>query len=466
MEVYNIGTRREVCWDEALMDTCEGIRVQMHKPEYRNDALVCDAPWEGNACCYFTVIPDGTHYRLYYRGLHVDFDEFGNQQAHKEVCCYAQSDDGKTFTRVPVGLHSYWGTTDNNIITTDTGDNISFFKDTNPNCPPEELYKGLCGPWGEGLWLYTGADGVHFEKKRLVADDGAYDSLNTCFYDQATKRYHLFYRKAQNGLRAISTRVSEDFVNWSEPRYLSYGEDAPGIEMYTNNIQQYYRAPHMLLGIPTRYIDRAGDPAGFPQMPDWKHRRLFMRYASERSGTAMTDACLMTSRDGVNFRRTDEAFYTCGIENGKNWYYGDCYFAYGMAETASDIPGAPNELSLYVGENYRTDAVTLRRFAIRPDGFFSWHCDYTPGRVVTKPLIFEGDRLTINFATSALGSVRVRLLDEGGTPIEGYDSGNHFGDSVERRIDFQKPLAALKGTPVRLEITMRDAELYSFRFSD
>ena len=30
MSVLNIGTRREVCWDEYLMDTAEGVRVQMH----------------------------------------------------------------------------------------------------------------------------------------------------------------------------------------------------------------------------------------------------------------------------------------------------------------------------------------------------------------------------------------------------------------------------------------------------
>ncbi len=466
MDTLHIASRREVCWDEELMDICENIRVQMHKPEYRNDALVCDAPWEGNSCCYFTLIPDGPHFRLYYRGYNFDFDELGNTLTHTEVCCYAQSDDGKTFTKVPVGLCSFWGTTQNNILSTETGDNISFFKDTNPNCPKEERYKGLCGPWGEGLWLYTSEDGVRFEKKRQVANDGLYDSLNICFYDRATEQYYLFYRVSHNGLRAIATRTSEDFVNWSEPRHLSYGADAPGIQMYTNNIQQYYRAPHMFLGIPTRYTDRVNDPAGFPQMPDWKHRQTFMRFTEKRCGTAMTDTCLMTSRDGVNFRRTNEAFYTAGIETNTNWYYGDGYFAYGMAETTSHIPGAPNEISLYVGKGYRSKALTLQRYAVRLDGFFSWRCDYKPGKVITKPLTFEGNSLTVNFATSALGSVRVRILDEDGNLIAGYDSGNHFGDSVDRIFHFEKPLADLNNKPIRLEITMQDADLYSFRFTD
>ena len=259
MEALKIGSRREVCWDEALMDKSEGVRVQMHKPEYRNDALVCDKPWEGNVCGYFTVIPDGQHFRLYYRGASIDVDEFGKETANQPgVLCYAQSDDGKTFQRINAGIHPFWGTKDNNILSLTTGDNISFFKDTNPDCPKEELFKGLCGgDIGEGedrhacLWLYTSADGVHFEKTRVLADDGAYDSLNICFWDAQTQQYYLFYRgfhgegtdgnrpdgwfantnteemdedeklaieKHCKGLiRDVRMRTSRDFSTWSEP---------------------------------------------------------------------------------------------------------------------------------------------------------------------------------------------------------------------------------------------------------
>ena len=38
----NIGSRREVCWDEYLWEKAEGIRVAMHRPEYRGVALRCD----------------------------------------------------------------------------------------------------------------------------------------------------------------------------------------------------------------------------------------------------------------------------------------------------------------------------------------------------------------------------------------------------------------------------------------
>ena len=180
----------------------------------------------------------------------------------------------------------------------------------------------------------------------------------------------------------------------------------------------------------------------------------------------MTDCVLMTSRDGVNFRRTDEAFLTPGIERDCNWYYGDCYVGWGMVETAGDLPDSPNEISIYMGRNYRVHPVELCRYALRLDGFFSWHCDFKDGYVLTKPIVFEGGRLEINFATSALGYVRIRLCDEAGEPIEGYDSFRLFGDSVDRPVDFEKDLGGLSGKPVRLRVDMKDAELYSFKFSE
>jgi len=115
--------------------------------------------------------------------------------------------------------------------------------------------------------------------------------------------------------------------------------------------------------------------------------------------------------------------------------------------------------------NYRAGDVILRRYALRIDGFFSWSADFVGGQVVTKPVTFTGNSLSINFATSSLGSVRVRILDESGNPIDGYDSGNHFGDSLDRPVAFEKPMADLNGKPVRLEFTLQDADLYSFQFS-
>jgi hypothetical protein len=172
----------------------------------------------------------------------------------------------------------------------------------------------------------------------------------------------------------------------------------------------------------------------------------------------------MTSNDGFKFNRRDEAFMTPGVEARDNWWYGDCYTAYGLAETEPEENGAPNEISFYMGENYRIKNVNFRRYTIRLDGFFSWFAPYRGGEVVTKPITVSGNELHLNFATSALGGVTVTLCDEDGNELDGYQSYTMFGDSVDRLVEFEKPLSDICGKTVRLKIKMRDAHLYSFVF--
>jgi hypothetical protein len=193
-------------------------------------------------------------------------------------------------------------------------------------------------------------------------------------------------------------------------------------------------------------------------------RHQFMMETAGREGSAVTDCLIMTSQDGRTFLRRDEAFFTPGPENRYNWWYGNCYFVYGMCETPAEEEGAPNEISLYVGENYRLKNVNFRRMTVRQDGFFSYYAPYCGGELLTVPMTVTGEQMYANLATSAAGGVTFTLCDEQGTPIEGYQSGVHFGDTVHRRISFDAPLSALCGKQVTVRVTLKDAHLYSFCF--
>ena len=59
---------------------------------------------------------------------------------------------------------------------------------------------------------------------------------------------------------------------------------------------------------------------------------------------------------------------------------------YGLLETEAEEEGAPNEISFYVGENYRIKNVNFRRYTVRLDGFFSWRAPYRGGEILTKPV--------------------------------------------------------------------------------
>lgn len=47
--VINIGSRREVFWDEFIIDTTRTTAYElMHHPVRREAVMINDAPWEGN----------------------------------------------------------------------------------------------------------------------------------------------------------------------------------------------------------------------------------------------------------------------------------------------------------------------------------------------------------------------------------------------------------------------------------
>ena len=192
MDVMHIGTRREVCWDEALMEQSQNVRVQMHHPQRREVVFSCDKPWEGGDSGYFTLLRDAETYRVYYRGSNIEcFDGDGNRLGHPNQICYAETRDGKTFQRVTLRRIPFMGSRENNILFSrlphNMMDNVFVFRDKNPDCPPDERFKALSGDEKQRLAYFKSADGIHFTEVGILMDDASYDSLNVCFWDEESK---------------------------------------------------------------------------------------------------------------------------------------------------------------------------------------------------------------------------------------------------------------------------------------
>ena len=109
---------------------------------------------------------------------------------------------------------------------------------------------------------------------------------------------------------------------------------------------------------------------------------------------------------------------------------------------------------------------TITVITTRLDGFFSWYAKFRGGRILTKPFTFEGDALELNFSSSARGDVVVTVCDAEGNALDGYQSKPIFGDSVDRRVRFEKSLKSLENHPVRLLLELCDCDLHSFRFTE
>src|SRR5690606_9233877 len=125
-------------------------------------------------------------------------------------------------------------------------------------------------------------------------------------------------------------------------------------------------------------------------------------------GTAVTEALLMTSRDGRTFHRWGEAFLRPGPQRPGSWNYGQQYIGWHLIETPSVLSSAPAELSLFATEGYWTGTSDqLRRYTLRTDGFVSLTAPPSGGQLITNPLQFTGNQLQLNFSSSAAGEVRV-----------------------------------------------------------
>jgi hypothetical protein len=489
----DIGSRRELFIDDWLIERLGGgAASRLHHPQPREIVMVHDAPWEGSGSGYHSVFRDGPLYRMYYKAWHLGM--VGGKvrtDAHPLYCCYAESDDGIRWRKPALGLHDFRGSQANNIVIAsgrmgsldiDAG-HPAVFLDENPAAPPAARYKAFVrSATAKGLIALQSPDGLHWTPMadRPVITDGAFDSQNLAFWDPVRHEYRAYWRIftagstdpgnwKPAGFRAIRTARSDDFLHWTAQADLGY-EDSPPEHLYTNQVKPYARAPHILIGFPARYVERGWNDS-MQSLPEPEHRRQ-RSATSNRYGMALTEGLLMASRDGVTFRRWNEAFLRPGMERPGTWHYGHQYIAWHLVETRSDVPGAPDELSLYASESYWTgESSEVRRYTLRLDGFVSIHAPYAGGELLTRPIIFSGRHLELNFATSAVGEVRVELRDMDDKPLPGYsldDCQPLFGDTVARTVSWKdgRDLSALAGRPLRLRFVLKDADLFSMRFRD
>jgi hypothetical protein len=360
-------------------------------------------------------------------------------------------------------------------------DNFSIFYDTNPNCPEDERFKGLSAECKDGqafLRYYSSADGYDFKKRETLPLYGSFDSFNLAFWDEENEQYFLYFRAfhpighpeipqhdifKSDDIRDIRLATSKDFKSFTTHGCLKFEEGQEDVPLYTNQIEKYYRAKNTFIGFPVRYTDRKDEYESYEDMPLADQRKATVEKYG-RTGTAITDCLFMTSNDGYTFNRRDEAFMTPGPEERNNWRYGNCYTAHGIVETKAEEEGASNEISIYASENYRMKNANFRRYTIRLDGFYSWFGSYKGAEILTKPIAVTGERLTVNFASSCAGGMKISLCDASGSPIEGFTSNTIFGDSTDRTVRFTGNVKTLIGKDVRLKIVLKDCHLYSFAF--
>jgi hypothetical protein len=467
----DIGSRRELFVDHFLIEKLSGARLHLHTPRDEGIALRFDQPWEGPFCGYTTLVRDGDRLYAYYRGKPVADRDGSNS----EVTCRAESRDGVVWTRPELTQFTAHGSSRNNIVLADAppaSHNLSPFLDERPGVPADERFKALGGTVESGLTAWKSADGLRWQRlgagpvitKAMVPYKNMFDSQNVPFWSVAEGKYLCYFRVFENSIRRIVRSESTDFVRWSPPVLMEYRHPAgpaPIEHLYTNQTSPYFRAPHLYVAIAARFMPR--------------RRVLTDEQAAAIQVNAgyfkdTSDAIFMTTRPGEGAAQRafyDRTFLEGFIRGGigaQNWVSRTNYPALNVVQTG------PTEMSLYVNQDYAQPTAHLRRYSLRLDGFASLRADYHGGEMLTKPLVFAGRVLTLNFATSAAGGVKVELQDAAGRPLPGYalaDCQEQIGNELERVVHWQgrSDLSALAGQPVCLRFVLKDADVFALRFA-
>ena len=449
--LLDLRSRLQLFFDEWLIEEMSQVSLRLHHPVPSEVLLELDRPWEGpGSGMGLVVIKEDDGYHMWYVGL---------IEGEKQRTEYAVSEDGVHWERPNLGLIEFDGSKENNLVMEPTsGVFLTPFRDGNPNSldadPYKAISKGVGSVDGRATQFgFTSSDLLHWkpldENPIMVApDDDAwplFDSPNVAFWDAEREHYVAYMRGfLPPGYRTIRRSVSLDFRTWSKPEMINLG-DSPPEELHTTACTPYFRAPHIYLMFPNRYVAE--------RTPFEKAKR-----------TGIAETVFMASRDGVNFSRTFmEAFIRPGPDFD-NWYKHNTMVGTGL------FPTGPAEMSLYYLEHHGHPSVRLRRGTLRTDGFVSVSSNYGGGEFVTKPLTFTGNELVINCATSVGGTLGVEIQDAEGLPIEGYElsqCAEIYGDEIERVVAWQdgSNVGDLEGRPIRLRCVMsREVDLYSLQF--
>lgn len=463
------------------VEPLDNVRQLFHAAQKHplNPVLVGENPWEAQAYSPTASIVFDESERLakaWYMGL--IGDQLGPVHSYgPHVLCYATSADGLRWERPELGLHEQDGSRANNIVVPATYHNgrdhwESVLIDPH-DVNPQQRYKGIgwssdspgegsewcsgfneCGIYTmtspDGLdWTHTPAPIVAYRPRPNSADKGPIGDAHSLMIDPAHGRYVAFLRGV-DGNRMYCT--SSDFESWSDLDVsLRPLQEAPRASLY-NHIGFLYG--NQYLGLVSYFHNS-----------DEREHKLDVR--------------LLTSRDGLHYEfagpqpESRPALIPCGefgdwdrfqtrITGAPPICIGDrLYIYYRGFSTSHDKGGSPTD-------TYFAGAVGLA--TLRKDGFASLAAGFDGGRVTTRPIRFEGERLLINAQANHFARVCVEVLDEAGGVLPGFSADDCLPMTTNEvafpiRWRDHADLGQLIGRSVQLRFYLSNAQLYAYRIA-
>ena len=475
-EVLPINRGRQLFVDSFLISNTNLTSVY-HKANYYdlNPVLKVDRKWELTPEGYEYAAPfsdgiwyddkDGKFKMWYLAGA-----GYVDTLKHSLYTCYAESLDGKTWTKPSLDIVP--GT---NVVDTMNRDASTVWLDRNEKDPSKRWkffnveYKPDYIQW-QYVLKYS-ADGIHWSKP--VAQSGAVSDRCTAFYNPFTNKWVMSMRHHCN-------------VSWRSRAYLEHADPEEAVSL----------AHRLREGVPDKHIvfwftpdDKEKRHERYPDVDPGiynfdaiAYESIMLGFYSQWQGPEnhiarglmipkRNEIMLGYSRDGFHFARPSHTPFMPVNETDGAWNYGNMQSVNGVPLIVGD--------SLYVYSSGRSkngvwwDAgVSTGLATLRRDGFVSMRAGNKEGFLTTEKLSFDGKYFFVNADVKGKGAqLKVELLDADGNPIPGFTKRDcvvmRGADKTKQLITWKgkQDLTELKGRTIRAKFYLTRGDLYAFWIS-
>jgi hypothetical protein len=250
-------------------------------------------------------------------------------------------------------------------------------------------------------------------------------------------------------------------INVDDPEAKITKTGVPVLQMESMNIWIYENIYFALMHVLT-----AGDLTG-------SEGRIAVADPDKRPGADVIDFYIGTSRNAQDFDKSWIHARKPFIHRGA-----DGSFDKAMLQPSSEIITRGDEHYIYYTGQYaqhhapeaaqkESGRIGLAKLPL--DRFICQVAADETGTIISKSFILQGEKLEVNVDAKS-GWVKVELLDEVGRGIPGFSgkaARQYRGVDELRLIPKWKTggdLSPLKGKTVKLKLTLRNANLYAFRF--
>ena len=475
-EVLPINRGRQLFVDSFLISNTNLTSVY-HKANYYdlNPVLKVDRKWELTPEGYEYAAPfsdgiwyddkDGKFKMWYLAGA-----GYVDTLKHSLYTCYAESLDGKTWTKPSLDIVP--GT---NVVDTMNRDASTVWLDRNEKDPSKRWkffnveYKPDYIQW-QYVLKYS-ADGIHWSKP--VAQSGAVSDRCTAFYNPFTNKWVMSMRHHCK-------------VSWRSRAYLEHADPEEAVSL----------AHRLREGVPDKHIvfwftpdDKEKRHERYPDVDPGiynfdaiAYESIMLGFYSQWQGPEnhiarglmipkRNEIMLGYSRDGFHFARPSHSPFMPVNETDGAWNYGNMQSVNGVPLIVGD--------SLYIYSSGRSkngvwwDAgVSTGLATLRRDGFVSMRAGNKEGFLTTEKLSFDGKYFFVNADVKAKGAqLKVELLDADGNPIPGFTKRDcvvmRGADKTKQLITWKgkKDLTDLQGRTIRAKFYLTRGDLYAFWIS-